>query len=102
MLINQKHGSSVEFISYTGKYPNLCSGILTLKINGEKFTFGYGKCDYDIFWQSGGSCGFNERCSINEWIIDYEKLPDKLKEYSTEIDYIFNQNVEHGCCGGCL
>lgn len=25
----------VEFVSYTGEYPNLCSGILTVKIDGE-------------------------------------------------------------------
>ena len=26
----------VKFISYTGKYPNLCGGILTLEIDGKK------------------------------------------------------------------
>lgn len=34
MLINQKAEevvSHVEFVEYTGKYPNLCDGSLTLK-----------------------------------------------------------------------
>lgn len=34
--------SHVKFISYTGKYPCLCSGILTLEIDGKKVRFGYG------------------------------------------------------------
>lgn len=44
----------VEFIKYTGAYPNLCSGILTLKIDGETVTFGskYRKPTpmYEKFW----------------------------------------------------
>lgn len=31
----------IKFISYTGKYPNLCDGILTLEIDGEQVSFGY-------------------------------------------------------------
>ena len=27
-------------------------------------------------------------------------LPNKYKKYATEIDRVFNANVEHGCCGG--
>ena len=51
MLVNKKNSntSRVKFISYTGEYPNLCSGVLTL-----------------------------------------------------EIDEVFNENVEWGCCGGCI
>ena len=29
-----------RFVSYTGKSPNLCMGILTLSINGVNKTFG--------------------------------------------------------------
>ena len=35
MLINSNK-ENVKFISYTGKYPNLCCGDLTLEIDGEK------------------------------------------------------------------
>ena len=53
MVINSSKDNVVEFVSYTGKYPNLCSGVLTLKINGKIYTFGYGQ-KYDKFWESGG------------------------------------------------
>lgn len=29
----------VEFVSYDGDFPNLCSGTLVLRIDGEKVTF---------------------------------------------------------------
>lgn len=57
MLINKPEKSPlwhVEFISYTGKYPTLCSGILTLKIDGEEVTFGNHKTMYPVFWANGG------------------------------------------------
>ena len=30
----------VEFVNYTGSFPNLCRGVLTLKIDGEIVKFG--------------------------------------------------------------
>ncbi len=95
----------VKFISYTGKYPNLCSGILTLEIDGKTYVFGYNtkrlKTDGAPFWRSGSE----GRCSYlyeSEWVIDVSKLPEKLRRFAAEIDKVFNDNVEHGCCGGCL
>lgn len=32
---NEPLMKQVEFISYDGAYPNLCSGLLVLKINGK-------------------------------------------------------------------
>lgn len=97
----------IKFISYTGKYPNLCSGILTLEIDGDIIRFGYDKeCDYSEFWTSGGTCGFDSDwenyINHNEWIIDEELLPLKYRKYAKEIKDIFNINVPYGCCGGCL
>ena len=118
MLINSTSETTnhVRFVSYTGKYPNLCRGILTLEIDGEQVRFGhdYTKFDsyktdgnYKEFWSSGGNCGFTNGYTdsyvhSDEWQIDVENIPDQYKKYATEIDEVFNSNVEYGCCGGCL
>lgn len=118
MLINRFNDSEshVKFISYTGRYPNLCSGVLTLEVDGKEYRFGHDytvadswKTDgnHDRFWSSGGTCGFNngysdEYVKQGEWAIDVSDLPDELKKYAAEIDCVFNCNVRHGCCGGCL
>ena len=94
----------VKFISYDGKYPNLCSGRLVLEIDGEIARFSYEtRKDYEPFWRSGGSCTRrnNYRRIRDAWEIEYDNLPDKFKKYANEIDAVFNQNVEYGCCGGC-
>ena len=62
---------------------------------------------YPPFWHSGGSCGFTDGygdsyVNQGEWEIDIEELPEELKCYASEIDEVFNANVEEGCCGGCL
>ena len=113
MLMNKEVFSKfrkphVKFVSYTGKYPNLCSGILKLKIDEKEVQFGYsyrehsGKL-YPPFWESGGSTDWHsDYVTKGEWIIDVAALPEEYQEYADEIDYIFNKNVPHGCCGGCL
>lgn len=99
--------SNIKFIEYTGKYPCLCIGVLTLEVNGKIYKFGYSQ-EYPSFWSSGGSCGFKDRINwesyINhgEWEINVDDLPDELRKYALEIDRVFNENVEQGCCGGCL
>ena len=95
---------NVEFISYTGKYPCLCSGTLTLKIDGVEVKFGYthnGEADYPPFWESGGGLDEDYCPYENKWEIDVSRLPEQYRKHAGEIDYVFNENVEHGCCGGC-
>lgn len=104
----------IKFISYTGAYPNLCRGVLTVEIDGKEYTFGYKCADFDDFWESGGSICRNDEdwymwavqgewglCYYNwskadenhpQWVIDI--LPDLIK--------LFNENVPYGCCGGCI
>lgn len=95
----------VKFIEYTGEYPNLCSGVLTLEIDGEKAVFGYDQ-QHQKFWSSGGSVWFdddwNDYTAIGEWQIDVDELPEQYKKYAKEIAEVFNENVEYGCCGGCI
>lgn len=111
MLINNNMKSQhVKFVSYTGKYPNLCSGTLTLEIDGIEYTFGGGyaepKTDFGKFWRSGGSVwfdgGWNGHVNNGEWEIDVDNLPEQFRKYAQEIDSAFNDNVEWGCCGGCI
>lgn len=102
----------VKFISYTGKYPTLCSGLLTLEIDGETVVFGYDTQArllkqnmpmYPPFWSSGGSTDWHLNIvRKGEWKIQIGELPDKFRKYAKEIDTVFNANVPHGCCGGCL
>ena len=110
----------IEFISYNGSYPALCHGKLVVKIDGREVSFGKTKkfwgwekdeelADYPRFWRSGGGVGFDE-----DWIefvdgpCDWEITGSK-KDYPPEIWKILpdilrvmNENVEGGCCGGCV
>jgi len=100
----------IKFISYDGSYPNLCSGELTLEIDGKIYTFsGYGNHDpdhYSCFWSSGGGVYFDDDWSdyvtTGKWIINKDELPDFLKPEYKKIARIFNKNVPYGCCGGCV
>ena len=95
----------VKFVKYTGEYPCLCMGTLTLEIDGELATFGYEQ-QYPSFWSTGGGVWFdsdwNDYVSTGEWVINVKELPEQFKKYALEISRVFNENVEHGCCGGCV
>lgn len=102
MVIFKDNIPHVEFIDYTGKSPTLCLGTLTLKIDGEIVEFTH----EDKVWWTGGDVGFthNHQSYVkkNEWKIIYDNLPKKYRKYASEIDEVFNKNVEHGRCGGCI
>lgn len=121
MIVRENNGGkkcgNVEFISYTGEWPNLCNGVLTLKIDGVEYKFGHNYEQYcnstfkdespdnpnfERFWMSGGSCNYSNGCTSGEWEILEENLPEQFKKYIVEIDNVFNSNVPYGCCGGCL
>ena len=120
-----KNIGTVEFISYTGEYPNLCRGVLTVKINGKEFKFGHNSEQYDYksnsyldedknhpnydeFWRSGGHIKtkkYNMIAVEAPWYFDEddkEKYPKEIQNVMNELIYLFNQNVPHGCCGGCI
>ena len=70
-----------EFVSYSGKYPTLCSGILKFKIDGKLYTIG--KDQY--FWlRSGGRVSFDDNWCEEEvthgpWSVLEKYLPEKLR-----------------------
>lgn len=89
----------LTFISYDGKYPNLCAGQLILAIDGVQVVFP----DYCL--SSGGSVYFDDDFDayINEgeWDIACfpEDFPEDLKKEAVDL---VNANVPYGCCGGCI
>lgn len=87
----------VEFVSYNGKFPNLCRGTLVIKVNGEKIALKNYLC-------SGGECWFDEyrngHVETGDWRLS--QLPNNLEPYREEILKVVNENVPHGCCGGCI
>lgn len=89
----------IEFISYDGRYPNLCSGTLSVKVNGKLY-----KLNNVLY--SGGSVWFDENycehVDCGEWRVNKSRIPDELDEYIDEIMFVVNENVEYGCCGGCV
>ena len=89
----------VKFISYDGRYPNLCRGTLVIEVNGKRYELKY-------VIQSGGQVTFDEDWSADivsgEWYINSDDLPDELKPYREEIEEVVNDNIPYGCCGGCI
>lgn len=87
----------IEFISYDGAYPNLCNGVLKLRIDDEEVIFPkYSLC-------SGGTVIFNddweEFVTVGGWHVD---VPERFAAQKEEIEEVVNENVEWGCCGGCV
>jgi len=86
----------VKFVSYNGKYPNLCRGDLILEINKKQHKLDNPLC-------SGGSVSFtpewDEIITEGKWEIE---LPQHLECYREQIENIVEDNIRHGCCGGCV
>ncbi|MCM1166272.1 MAG: hypothetical protein NC299_01290 [Lachnospiraceae bacterium] len=100
----------IEFVSFTGEYPCLCFGTLTLRINGRETTFGCFResAEYKDFWKSGGTLYLNYNddgeyyVTEGDWTVREDELPDFLKPHAAELAEIMNRNVPRGHCGGCL
>lgn len=85
----------VEFISYNGKYPCLCTGELILRIDGKEVG--------DIQLVSGGSVSFDENWEEQVTQGPWRAIvPPEYKDYKDEIEKVINENVRWGCCGGCV
>lgn len=115
----------IKFISYSGKYPNLCRGVLTVSIDGVETKFGHNysnwkvsenrftdedkeKPNYPEFWMSGGYVSFDSDWNANigygpwEYNGDLEDYNEFDEETIQQLLEIFNSNVQDGCCGGCI
>ena len=127
----------IEFVSYEGKFPNLCEGLLVVRIDGRLYAFSpYYDSMYRSFWnrfnrtealeddsitkvsgfylRSGGYIdwgedGENPKIVKRKWIIDDKamKLENGVRfilsgKQKSELEKVINQNIELGCCGGCV
>ena len=127
----------IEFVSYEGKLPNLCEGLLVVRIDGRLYAFSpYYDSMYRSFWnrfnrtealeddsitkvsgfylRSGGYIdwgeeGENPKIVKRKWIIDDKamKLENGVRfilsgKQKSELEKVINQNIEFGCCGGCV
>lgn len=85
----------VEFLSYDGKYPCLCMGVLSIRVNGEiRFL-------QNVLYSGGYITNNYEDVVKGPWEVDLDDYPD-LEPYKEEITDVINENIEHGCCGGCI
>lgn len=89
------YNEAVKFISYDGRWPNLCSGTLVVEIMGKQYSL-------KGCMESGGYCCCGEPLESGPWTISIEALPEEIKSFRTAIEIAVNDNVEYGCCGGCL
>ena len=63
---------------------------------------------YPKFWTPGGSVSFDEdwseSVSHSDWelMFDEKDYPAEIVAVMLELIKVFNENVPHGCCGGCV
>lgn len=91
--------ANIEFIGYDGEYPCLCYGTLKIKVDDKEY-------DLEHVMISGGRVYATEDYSDmwteqDDWKLDLSSYPE-LEPYKEEITKLVNDNVEKGCCGGCI
>jgi hypothetical protein len=93
-----KKKQKVKFISYSGTYPCLCNGILILEVEGVQYKefllHSRGECYWDSEKQE--ECHEYGPWSVLQWP---DNFPKKLKKEALKV---INDNIEQGCCGGCM
>lgn len=111
----------IDFVSYSGSFPNLCRGKLVVKIDGKEVSFGRTTklwswtkdeelADYPSFWCSGGGVWFDEDMSEQvvgfcDWLMsapNEKDYPPEILKLLPDILNVMNENVDGGCCGGCV
>ena len=88
------------FVEYDGDFPNLCRGCLKFEHDGTLHAWHGCLC-------SGGMVSFSDDYSESfvtngPWTLE----PPQSSEFSDDdhklIEMMVNENVEQGCCGGCV
>lgn len=93
--INKKQNKEQgRILNFNGSYPNLCSGSFIMILNNTVYNF------ESHSLSSGGGLDeeYNPReglWSVNTWPANF---PKELKSKAIEL---INQEIPHGCCGGC-
>lgn len=103
----------VEFVDYDGMYPNLCSGALSVKLDGKLVVFKPShktKKDekvFESFWSSSDCYCYGKEAYdkavlyLNGWTFTGDDFPEELSDYYFELCHVFAENVEAPHCGGC-
>lgn len=83
-------------IQYDGCYPSLCSGNLIVIIDDIIYNF-----PKNCLRSTGYITGDWETVIDGEWEITEwpENFPEELKQ---NVLYKINEEIQHGCCGGCI
>jgi len=89
----------LKFLDYTGTWPCACYGTLTFSVDGTVY-------EWDSSLSSGGRVRFDdnwcEHVEQGDWSVEFPEdcnFDSELKEAITEM---VNDNVDPGCCGGCV
>lgn len=94
------HPPKIEFIKYTGKWPTLCSGELYFKVNGKEYKIKGLVPGGEVGFKGG--YGGESYIKKGPWRLHNHDFSKELKPYKRLITKMVNENVEQGCCGGCL
>ena len=92
--------TTVEFISYDGKWPCLCSGTLRIRIDNKTYSLENCLISGGYIEKVLDGDDYDYEAFQDEWDIDLNNYPE-LKEYRREILEVVNYNIPWGCCGGC-
>jgi hypothetical protein len=87
-------------IEYSGAFPNLCSGHLVVTVDGQEWDFG------EHCLSSGGTVWFddsgNEHVETGEWSVTKWPAGFPVALVMERVTVAINDQIPHGCCGGCV
>ena len=94
-------------IEYDGSFPNLCRGKLSVIIDDGGLLNKVFNMDHCL--ASSGSVSFDENwlehVTSGKWVwsfYDDSDIPKGFKPYMDATLEVINEQIPHGCCGGCV